>query len=49
MSFSGLADDYQTSWRTRFPAFAQTKGRFETLTDTVELPDKPEPLREDAN
>ena len=48
MTFSGLAEDYPT-WSTRFSAFAQTKGLFETLTDTVELPDRPAPLREDAN
>ena len=48
MTFSGLAEDYPT-WSTRFSAFAQTKGLFETLKDTVELPDRPAPLREDAN
>ena len=48
MTFSGLAEDYPT-WSTHFSAFAQTKGLFETLTDTVELPDRPAPLREDAN
>ena len=48
MTFSGLAEDYPT-WSTRFSAFAQTKGLLETLTDTVELPDRPAPLREDAN
>ena len=46
MSFSGLAEDYPT-WSTRFSAFAQTKGFFETLTDTVTC--RPAPLREDAN
>ena len=44
MTFSGLAEDYPT-WRSRFSAFAQTKGLFETLTDTVELPDRPAPQR----
>ena len=39
MTFSGLAEDYP-SWSTRFSAFAQTKGLSETLTDTVELPDR---------
>ena len=48
MTFSRLAEDYPT-WSTRFSAFAQTKGLFETLTDTAELPDRPAPLREDAN
>ena len=48
MTFSGLAEDYPT-WSTRFSAFAQTKGLFEMLTDTVELPDRPAPLKEDAN
>ena len=48
MAFSGLAEDYPT-WSARFSAFAQTKGLFETLTDTVDLPDRPAPLREDAN
>ena len=48
MTFGGLAEDYPI-WSTRFSAFAQTKGLFETLTDTVELPDRPAPLREDAN
>ena len=47
MTFSGLAEDYPT-WSIRFSALAQTKGLFETLTDTVELPDRPAPLREDA-
>ena len=44
MTFSGLAEDYPT-WSNRFSAFAQTKGLFETLTNTVELPDRPTPLR----
>ena len=48
MTFSGSAEDYPTC-STLFSAFAQTKGLFETLTDTVELPDRPAPLREDAN
>ena len=48
MTFSGLAEDYLT-WSTHFPAFAQTKRLFETLTDTIELPDRPAALREDAN
>ena len=48
MTFSGLAEDYPTR-STRFSAFAQTKGLFETLTDTAELPDRSAPLREDAN
>ena len=48
MTFSGLAEDYPT-WSTRFSAFALNKSLFETLTDTVELPDRPAPLREDAN
>ena len=46
MTFSG--EDYPT-WSNLFSAFAQTKGLFGTLTDTVELPDRPAPLREDAN
>ena len=46
--FSGLAEDYST-WSTRFSAFEQTKGLFETLTDTVELTDRPATLREGAN
>ena len=48
MAFSGLAEDYPT-WSTRFSTFAQTYGLFKTLTDTVELPDRPTPLREDTN
>ena len=48
MTFSGLAEVYPT-WSTRFSAFAQTKGLFKTLTDTVELRDKPALLREYAN
>ena len=48
MTFSGLAEDYPTC-STRFSAFAQTNGLFETLADTVELPDRPAPLRKDAN
>ena len=48
MTFSGLAEDYPT-WSTRFSAFAETKGLFETLTDTVELPNEPTPLIKDAN
>ena len=48
MTFSELAEDYPT-WSTRFSASAQTKGLFETLTDTVEIPDRPASLREDAN
>ena len=48
MTFSGLAEDYPT-WSTRISAFAQTKGFFETLTDAVELRDRPTQLREDAN
>ena len=48
MTFSGLTEDYP-SWSTRFSAFAQTKGLFERLTDTVELPDRPSLLTEDAN
>ena len=47
MTFSGLAEDYPT-WSTRFSAFAPTKGLFETLTDTVELLDRPAPFKEDA-
>ena len=47
MTFSGLAEDYPT-WSNRFSAFAQTTGLFETLTDTVELPDRSAPLREDS-
>ena len=45
---SVLAEDYPT-WSTRFSAFAETKGLIATTTDTVELPDRPVPLRKDAN
>ena len=48
MTFSGLAEVYPT-WSTRFSAFAQTKGLFKTLRDTVELRERPALLREDAN
>ena len=48
MTFSGFAEDYP-SWSTRFSAFAQTKGLFQTLKDTVELPNRRAPLTEDAN
>ena len=48
MTFSGLAEDY-SKWSTRFSAFAETKSHFETLTDRVEIPDRPVPLKEDAN
>ena len=48
MTFSGLVEDYPT-WSTRFSAFAQIKDLLETVTDTDELPDRPAPLREDAN
>ena len=48
MTFSGLAEDYST-WSTLFSAFVQTKGLFEMLTDSVELPERPAPLREIAN
>ena len=48
MTFGGLSEDYPTR-SIRFSAFARIKGLFETLTGTVELPDKPTPLTEDAN
>ena len=48
MTFIGLAEDCPT-WSTRFSAFAQTKGRLKTLTDTVELSHRPALLREDSN
>ena len=48
MTSNGLAEDYLTR-STRFSAFAQTKGLFETLTLSVELLDRSAPLREDAN
>ena len=48
MTFSGLAEDYPTG-STCFSAVAQTKDLFETLTDTVEQPDRPKPLGKDAN
>ena len=46
LNFSGLAEDY-TTWSTGVSAFVQVKG-LESLTDAVELPDRPAPLREDA-
>ena len=45
MTFSVLADDYPSF----SSAFAHNKGLFKKLTDTVELPDRPAQLKEDAN
>ena len=48
MTFSGLAEHYAKR-STCFSAFAQTRGLFETLIDTIELLDRPATLREDVN
>ena len=48
MTFSGLAEDYPT-WSTRFSAFAQTKGLYDTLTDKVQIPPRPTPLPDEPS
>ena len=47
LCFSGLADVYPI-WSTRFKAFAQTKGLFDTLTGDDVPPDPPRRLADDA-
>ena len=48
LCFSGLSDGYPI-WSTRFQAFFQTKGRFETLTGDDVPPNPPLPLPDGAS
>ena len=43
MCFSGQTEDYPI-WSTRFAAFAQTKGWYETLVDSEQVPTRPAAL-----
>ena len=47
MSFSGLEEDDAT-WSFGFSASARTMDLLKTLTNTVEIPDRPAQLSEDA-
>ena len=46
LCFSGMTDDYPI-WSTRFQAFSQTKGLFETLTGDEPAPTRPTRLGND--
>ena len=48
LSFSGGSDEYPV-WSTRFQAFSQTKGFFETLTGDDVLPNPPGRLPDGAS
>ena len=46
LCFLGMTDDYPI-WSTRFQAFSQTKGLFETLTGDEPAPNRPTRLGND--